>query len=101
MVLYDIKEKMGKKAGRFAKEGSLVVHGLPQGYLSVDDSDRKVACKKLKDILAIHCSHASTDDAYKKGLYPIEGLETLRDAMEKRSEAVAIFLHDFELQCEY
>jgi hypothetical protein len=99
MILLDIKRKLGKKAGRFARAGTLVAPSLSEAYLSVDDSNRKVNCDKMKDMLVIHCSHASTVEAYTKGLYPIQGLETMEDAMERRSEAATIFLNDFESQC--
>jgi hypothetical protein len=32
-------------------------------------------------------------------LFPIEGLETMKDSLERRSEAAAIFLEDFHSQC--
>ncbi len=99
MILLDIKKKYGKQAGRFAKEGSLVAYGFTKAYKSIDNSGRKVDCRSLKDMLVIHCSHASTDISYREGLFPIEGLETMKDSLERRSEAAAIFLEDFRSQC--
>lgn len=100
LILYDIKQKLGKKVGRFAKVGSLVAPGLSHAYVSVDDTGRVVNCDSMKDNLVIHCSHASTDEAYQKGLFPIADLETFKEAMERRSEAALIFLDDFEAQCK-
>ena len=99
MILLDIKKKYGKQAGRFAKQGSLVAYGFAAAYKSIENSERIVNCENLKDMLVIHCSHASTDMSYGQGLFPIEGLETMKDSLEKRSEAAAIFLEDFHSQC--
>ena len=100
MVLLDIKKTMGKKAGRFAREETLVAPGLGFVYRTVDETSRVVDCERIKDMLVVHCSHSSTDDAYQKGFFPIVNLENMHDALERRSEAAMIFLDDFDKQCK-
>ena len=100
MLLLEIKQAFGKKAGRFAREGTLVAPGFSYAYASVDESARVVNCAKIKDMLTIHCSHASTDYAYKHGRFPITGLGSLNDVLERRSEAALMFMDDFNDQCK-
>jgi len=97
-MLKNIKDSMGKKAGRFGK--ALVMgDSFKVAYKLVDESKREVNCIRLRNMLAIHLSHASIDEAQQSGKFPIMGLETVREAMELRADAALIFLNDYDKQC--
>ncbi len=100
-MLEKIKTSMGTKAGRFARPRTLVVPGLPYVYDKIEDeNDRKLYCLSLKNKLAIHFSHRSTDEAFRKDRFPIKsGVSSVRDAMERRSSAALIMLEDKKKQC--
>jgi len=98
IMLKNIKDSMGKKAGRFGK--ALVMgDSFKVAYKLVDESKREVNCIRLRNMLAIHLSHASIDEAQQSGKFPIMGLETVREAMELRADAALIFLNDYDKQC--
>jgi hypothetical protein len=97
-MLKNIKDSMGKKAGRFGK--TLVLgDSFKVAYDRVEESKREVNCSILRNMLAIHLSHASVDDSLQSGKFPIVGLKTIREAMELRADAALMFLNDYEKQC--
>lgn len=100
-MLEKIKTSLGTKAGRFARPKTLVVPGLPYVYDKIEDeNDRKLYCNALKNKLAIHFSHKSTNEAFSKGRFPIKsGISDVRDAMERRSSAALVMLEDKKKQC--
>jgi len=102
VMLGKVKRHLGLfKAGRFAPPGSVVVPGLPYVYDKIkDENERKLDCDALKNKLAIHFSHKSTDEAFRFGKFPIKaGVSSLEDAMERRSSAALIMLEDRKRQC--
>ncbi len=102
VMLGKVKKHLGLfKAGRFAPPGSVVVPGLPYVYEEIEDeNDRKLKCDALKNKLAIHFSHKSTDEAFRYGTFPIKSdINSLEDAMERRSSAALIMLNDRKRQC--
>mmetsp|Transcript_10394 Transcript_10394/g.15182 ORF Transcript_10394/g.15182 Transcript_10394/m.15182 type:complete len:96 (+) Transcript_10394:44-331(+) len=93
---------MGKKVGRFARPKKLVAPGIPYVYYKTDKVERVVNCKRIESNLAVHFSHASTAEAFEKQLYPIKhGIQNVKDALERRSEAAMMFLEDYKEQCSH
>jgi hypothetical protein len=99
-MLLSIKNSLGKKAGRFGKTLVMGDNSLTLAYTSVKELKREVNCKNLENMIAIHLSHGSIDNALKQNKFPIIGLDTLRDAMELRGDAALIFSEDYENQCQ-
>jgi len=100
LMLLNIKHDLGKKAGRFGKTLVMGENALSIAYTSVQESERKLNCKNLENMLAIHLSHSCIDNAIKDGKYPIFGLDNVRDAIEVRGDAALIFMDDYEKQCQ-
>ena len=99
-MLLNIKHDLGKKAGRFGKTLVMGENALSIAYTSVQESERKLNCKNLENMLAIHLSHSCIDNAIKDGKYPIVGVDNVRDAIEVRGDAALIFMDDYEKQCQ-
>jgi len=63
------------------------------------DTPRKVNCKKMSKVRAVHISRARTHDAVTEGLYPIVSYDDKNTEYLNRADAYNIFLNDWKNQC--
>lgn len=68
-----------------------------QGFLY--NEGKQIDCKRLDGMKALHLSHESTDDAFQRGLFPMN-VTSLQDALENRGRAAEIYLAEWENQCK-
>lgn len=62
-------------------------------------SPRKIHCKALDQIRAVHISHKQTHDAYVAGNFPLAREDYKGRPEDNRAEAVKVYMNDYREQC--
>lgn len=101
MHAFQLLKQEGTHDVDFRNSKMSISFGYPYKKALKANLPREVDCEKMAERRAIHFAHSYVQESYEQGMFPLQNITSVNEAMfKRRGEAARIFLADWRAQCK-